>query len=161
MSFLEGKPLSECGDVNEERRECIKGQMGDITRQICTPEAPVYGIPNIEESYCRRNSEFVYLLFDWLLLDAEEKQVEIPGISPKQLREMIKSCAEELDSAASPRYIHTDTWDGKCRILVYRIWQRLGMVVERGYRGYEDPHMYEWVLGEFTKEVNRLRIDRS
>lgn len=73
----------------------------------------MYGIPNIEESYCRRNSEFVYLLFDWLLLDAEEKQVEIPGISPKQLREMIKSCAEELDSAASPRYIHTDTWDGK------------------------------------------------
>lgn len=97
MSFLEGKPLSECGDVNEEQRECIKGQMGDITRQICTLEAPVYGIPNIEESYCRRNSEFVYLLFDWLLLDAEEKQVEIPGITPKQLRELIKSCAEELD----------------------------------------------------------------
>lgn len=214
MSFLEGKPLSECGDVNEEQRECIKGQMGDITKQICTLEAPVYGIPNIEESYCRRNSEFVYLLFDWLLLDAEEKQVEIPGITPKQLRELIKSCAEELDSAATPRYIHTDTWDGnimvrdgkmtglvdyaavlygdplmshdfhdfgdnptpaflkgygkesfsreeKCRILVYRIWQRLGMVVERGYRGYEDTHMYEWVLGEFTKEVNRLRIDRS
>lgn len=214
MSFLEGTPLSECRDVNEAQRECIKGQMGDITRQICALEAPVYGIPNMPESYCKRNSDFVYLLFDWLLLDAAEKQVEIPGITPKQLRELVKSCAEELDSATGPRYIHTDTWDGnimvrdgkltglvdyaavlygdplmshdfhdfgdsptpaflkgygkesfsreeKCRILVYRIWQRLGMVVERGYRGYEDPHMYEWVLGEFAKEVDRLRIDRS
>ena len=37
-----------------------------------------------------------------------------------------------------------------------RIWQRLGMVVERGYREYEDPHMYDWVLDDFAREVEKL-----
>ena len=31
------------------------------------------------------------------------------------------------------------------------------MVVERGYREYEDAGMYGWVLGEFAKEVEVLR----
>ena len=44
----------------------------------------------------------------------------------------------------------------KVRIQIYRIWQRLGMVVERGYREYKDPHISEWVLDEFKKEVEFL-----
>lgn len=44
----------------------------------------------------------------------------------------------------------------KIRIQIYKIWQRLGMIVERGYREYTDPNMYGWVLGEFTNAVNEL-----
>ena len=43
------------------------------------------------------------------------------------------------------------------RLLVYRIWQRLGMIVERGFRHYEDPNTYAWVLDEYAKEVRVLR----
>lgn len=43
------------------------------------------------------------------------------------------------------------------RISIYKIWQRLGMIVERGYRNYDDPNQYSWVHGEFTKEVNHLK----
>ena len=48
------------------------------------------------------------------------------------------------------------TENEKVRIQIYRIWQRLGMVVERGYREYEDPHMYDWVLDDFAREVKKL-----
>lgn len=43
------------------------------------------------------------------------------------------------------------------RISIYKIWQRLGMIVERGFRNYEDKSQYEWVLGEFTKEIDHFR----
>lgn len=42
------------------------------------------------------------------------------------------------------------------RIQIYRIWQCLGMVVERGYRKYSDPHLYDWVLSETEKEIRAL-----
>ena len=44
----------------------------------------------------------------------------------------------------------------RIRIQVYRVWQRLGMVVERGFRKYEDPDLYAWVLPEMEQEVRRL-----
>lgn len=43
------------------------------------------------------------------------------------------------------------------RLLVYRIWHRLGMIAERGFRDYEDPNTYSWVLDEYAKEVIKLR----
>ena len=27
---------------------------------------------------------------------------------------------------------------------------------KRGYREYEDPHMYDWVLDDFAREVEKL-----
>ncbi len=42
------------------------------------------------------------------------------------------------------------------RISFYKIWQRLGMIVERGYRNYEDENLYAWVIGEYTKELGLL-----
>lgn len=44
----------------------------------------------------------------------------------------------------------------KMRIQIYRVWHRLGMVVERAYRQYEKEDTFEWVLGEFEKEVKEL-----
>ena len=42
------------------------------------------------------------------------------------------------------------------RIQIYRIWQRLGMIVERGYRCYDDSNIYAWVLDKFVKEVKKM-----
>lgn len=148
-------------------------------------------------------------MFDWLLCDAEEKGITIPGITPDDLKKLIRKYEMELDEVTVPFYVHTDTWDGnlmikngkltglidyaavlrgdpllshdfhdfgdvpnpyflqgygkteftgneKIRLQIYRIWQRLGMVVERGYREYEDPHMYDWVLDDFAREVKKL-----
>lgn len=209
MSYIEGRPLCEDKMITESQRRKVKENVGIITRQICTIKADCFGIPNIPESYCKKNSEFTYLLFNWLLMDAEEKEIVIPAISPKKLRGLIQKYGKELDYATTPVYAHTDTWDGnlmikngelvglvdfaailygdplishdfhdfggkpdqnflqgygkteftddeKIRIQIYRIWQRLGMIIERGYREYEDIHMYEWVLDDFAQEVNKL-----
>lgn len=215
MTFLHGKPLNMVGNVTEEQYHSIKEQLGEITRQIYELEAPYFGIPLISESRSESNAEFVYLLFEWLLLDAREKNIEIPEISADELLSLIKKHENSLNTAISPRLIHTDTWNGnimvengeltglvdyaavlygdtlmshdfhdfgdspdvyflkgcgksdfttdeKIRIQIYRIWQRLGMVVERGYREYEDRDMYSWVLGEFVKEVEHLKkVDKS
>ena len=210
MSYLEGIPLSHNKDITDCQRAEVKEKIGNITYKMCSLEADVFGIPNIPESYCEKNSDFVYFIFDWLLLDAEEKNIAIPGIEPNELRKLIRKFAKELDEVTIPSYAHTDTWDGnlmincgkltglidyaavlwgnpllshdfhdfgdapnpnflkgygkteftqneKIRIQIYRIWQRLGMVVERGYREYDDPHMYEWVLDEFAHEVQKLK----
>lgn len=45
----------------------------------------------------------------------------------------------------------------KIRLQVYRIWQRLGMIAERGFRDYDNPNTYLWVLDEYSKEVIRLK----
>lgn len=210
MTFLRGKPLNMTENVAEEQYHCIKEQLGKITRQIYELEAPYFGIPLVPESRRETNAEFVYLLFGWLLLDAQEKNIEIPEISADELLLLIRKHKKSLNTAVSPRLIHTDTWNGnvmvengeltglidyaavlygdplmshdfhdfgnspdsyflkgcgktdftpdeKIRIQIYRIWQRLGMVVERGYREYEERDMYSWVLGEFVKEVQQLK----
>lgn len=218
MSFIEGSPLSDNKDITDEQGLAVQEEMGRITRNICNISAEKFGIPGIPESECDRNSEFVYLLIDWLLLDFEEESTQdLPGITPNDLRKLIKSFSGVLDTAVVPKYIHTDTWPGnvmvkdgkltglvdfaavlcgdpimshdfhefgdapypgflrgygiselsadeKIRNQVYRVWHRLGMVVERVYRKYSDPGMYEWVIGEFFKEVRTLetmRIDEA
>lgn len=214
MSYLDGTPLDNCGELSETRRNEIYNQIGQITRAICNIPAECFGIPLIPESYCSKNSEFVNLLFDWLLQDAEEEQIPIPYLSPDDLRRLIHNCAAELDSAEKPVLAHTDTWAGnimvrngqfaglvdyaaiyygdpllshdshdfgaspnpwflrgygketfdadeQVRIQVYRIWQRLGMVVERGYRKYSDAHLYDWVLPETEKEIRMLEEMRK
>ncbi|MDO5521439.1 MAG: aminoglycoside phosphotransferase family protein [bacterium] len=42
------------------------------------------------------------------------------------------------------------------RISIYKIWHRLGMIVERGYRNYIDPDLYSWVHGEYTNELEHF-----
>lgn len=209
MSYLDGVPLCDDQTITDAQRADVKKEMGEITRKICSLKADIFGIPNIPESYCRKNSDFINLLFDWLLCDAEEKEIAIPGITSADLKKLIRKYGKELDEVTVPVYVHTDTWDGnllikngkltglidyaavlwadpllshdfhdfgdvpnpcflqgygkiefteneKIRIQIYRIWQRLGMVVERGYREYEDPHMYDWVLDDFAREVKKL-----
>lgn len=209
MSWLDGAPLSGCTDLTEEQLHSIHRQVGVVTRKICGIPEHTFGIPLIPESQCSCNRAFVYLLFDWLLQDAEEEHISIPYIEPDGLRALVKACAEELDTAQAPVLVHTDTWAGnvmvqsgafagmvdfaalyygdflmshdfhdfgekpdpyflegfgktsfdvheRIRIQVYRVWQRLGMVVERGFRKYEDPDLYAWVLPEMEPEVRRL-----
>ena len=209
MSYIDGNPLCEENNITDTQRRNVKETIGFITQKICSLRASTFGIPNIQESYCRKNSDFVYLLFDWLLLDAEEKNIAIPKITPGELRLLIKNYSDVLDEVRMPYYVHTDTWDGnimvkngevtglidyaailfgdpllshdfhdfgaapnpdfltgfgkteftcneKTRIQIYRVWQRLGMVVERKYREYEDPYMYDWVLDDFALEIEKL-----
>ena len=33
------------------------------------------------------------------------------------------------------------------------------MIIERGYREYEDIHIYEWVLDNYAQQVNKLLRD--
>lgn len=47
--------------------------------------------------------------------------------------------------------------DELIRIQIYKVWQRLGMIVEKVYREYEDKNLYSWVDGEFDKEVEVLK----
>ncbi|MDO5292322.1 MAG: aminoglycoside phosphotransferase family protein [bacterium] len=44
----------------------------------------------------------------------------------------------------------------KIRISIYKLWHRLGMIVERGYRNYIDTSLYAWVLDEYTNELDHL-----
>lgn len=209
MSYLDGVPLCDDQTITDYQRADVKKEIGEITRKICSLKADTFGIPNVPESYCKKNSDFINLLFDWLLCDAEEKRIAIPGITQDELKKLIRKYEMELDEVTLPVYVHTDTWDGnlmiksgkltglidyaavlwgdpllshdfhdfgdapnpyflhgygktefteneKIRLQIYRIWQRLGMVVERGYREYEDPHMYDWVLDDFAREVKKL-----
>lgn len=48
------------------------------------------------------------------------------------------------------------TKNEKKRIIIYQMWQRLGIIVECGFRDYEDPNQYSWVHGEFVKSYKML-----
>ena len=116
MSYLDGVPLCDDQMITDAQRADVKKEMGEITRKICSLKADIFGIPNIPESYCRKNSDFINLLFDWLLCDAEEKGITIPGITPDDLKKLIRKYEMELDEVTVPFYVHTDTWDGNLMI---------------------------------------------
>lgn len=46
--------------------------------------------------------------------------------------------------------------DERIRIEIYRVWQQLGMIVERGFRQYADKNLYFWVYDVFRESVSRL-----
>ena len=116
MSYLDGVPLCDDQTITDAQRADVKKEMGEITRKICSLKADIFGIPNIPESYCRKNSDFINLLFDWLLCDAEEKEIAIPGITSADLKKLIRKYGKELDEVTVPVYVHTDTWDGNLLI---------------------------------------------
>lgn len=96
MSYLDGVPLCDDQTITDAQRADVKKEMGVITRKICSLKADIFGIPNIPESYCKKNSDFINLLFDWLLCDAEEKGIAIPGITRLTL-ETVRKYGKELD----------------------------------------------------------------
>ena len=116
MSYLRGNPLNLTEGITEAQYHRIKEQLGEITRSIYEIEAPCFGIPLIPESSRKTNAEFVYMLFEWLLLDAREKNIEIPGISAEDLLALISRREKELNGARMPRFIHTDTWNGNVMV---------------------------------------------
>jgi len=63
-------------------------------------------------------------------------------------------CVDFLKGYGKTEFTHNEL----IRISIYKLWQRLGMIVERGFREYEDKNMYAWVLGEFTKEIDNFRV---
>ncbi len=63
-------------------------------------------------------------------------------------------CKDFLDGYGKTEF----TKNEQIRIVIYKIWQRLGMIVERGFRNYEDKDQYAWVLLEFSKEVENLKV---
>ncbi len=209
MSFIDGKPLNDTEEITAEQYGSIKYEVGRLTRKITDMPAQCFGIPNINDSFCDRNSDFVILLFEKLLADLEQKGGKLKGISHGELMKLIRKFRAQLDTADKPCLIHTDTWNGNImvkdgefsgiidfaailygdplmshdfhdfgeinadfmrgygktqfstdeliRIQIYKVWQRLGMIVEKVYREYEDKNLYPWVDGEFEKEVEILK----
>lgn len=209
MSFIDGKPLNDTEGLTAEQYGNIKYEVGRLTRQITDIPAQRFGIPNIAESFCDRNSDFVILLFEKLLEDLEQKGGKLKSISHSELMMLIGCYKAQLDTADKPCLIHTDTWNGNVmvkngefsgiidfaailygdplmshdfhdfgeinvdflkgygktdfsndeliRIQIYKVWQRLGMIIEKVYREYEDKNLYSWVDGEFEKEVEILK----
>jgi len=210
MSYIDGKPLCETEGLTDPQISDIKREIGVITRKMCSIKMPHYGVPALPETFTDQNSEFTVRLFEMLVRDAEEKNIEIPGISGDELITLIRSQSAALDAADAPCCAHTDTWDGNImvrdgklvglidfaavyyadplmshdfhdfgsgprkdflegfgklefdrnegiRIQIYKLWQQLGMVVERGYRCYEDKNLYSWVLDVFANEIGVLK----
>lgn len=62
-------------------------------------------------------------------------------------------CVDFLEGYGKTEFTHSEL----IRISIYKIWQRLGMIVERGFRNYEDKNQYAWVLGEFTNEIENFK----
>lgn len=79
-------------------------------------QTPCFGIPAMPETDTSKNSIFVYRLFEMLLADAADKNMEIPGIIPGKLLKMIENMSGILDEVTVPCYIHTDTWDGNIMV---------------------------------------------
>ena len=211
MTYIEGKPLNTISERPSEKEiKKIKREVGRICKKISSIPADAFGIPALPETYTDSNYQFVLTLFHLLCMDAEDKKIEIPGITKEELFGLIEERKNLLEEAKAPCYVHTDTWDGnlmvkegkltgmvdfaailygdpllnhdfhdfwrepseelleefgiqeltrneKIRIQIYRIWQCLGMIVERGFREYEDKNQYAWVIDLFKEHVEKLK----
>lgn len=67
------------------KSRCKEGNGSNHTKDMFLKGRYLWN-PNIPESYCKKNSDFINLLFDWLLCDAEEKGIAIPELHRLTLR---------------------------------------------------------------------------
>lgn len=113
MSHIEGDNyLEKRKHMTEEEIKNIEYQLGFLSKEICSISSKKYFLPSQPEREFKDNFEFTMNLFDMLLEDAKEKDMDLGEDAYDTIRRLIVAHKDSLNNISNLCLAHTDIWDG-------------------------------------------------
>ncbi len=113
MSYIPGKNyLENKNNMSSKEIENIENQLGQLSAKICSITSDKFFLPSQPEKKFSNNYEFILNLFDLLLNDAKERNMDLGKYNYDIIRETIKKNKKSLNNINKICLCHTDIWDG-------------------------------------------------
>ena len=113
MTYIEGENYLEIkNSLNEEQQQQIEYEIGKLTSLICSIPTSKYLIPSDPKLEFENNYEFVLHLFDLLLTDAFNNQVDLDETIYKKIFDILETRKDSLNNITNLCFVNTDMWDG-------------------------------------------------
>ncbi|MBR5227938.1 MAG: hypothetical protein IKV94_04800 [Clostridia bacterium] len=117
MNYMEGNTYSECKEnLTIEQKNSISYSIGQITKKICSIKKDHFYIPAFHGKTFKNNYELVLCMFKQLLNIYNKYNINIEGITSKQILQLICSKEKELKNISNLCLCNTDLWDGNILI---------------------------------------------
>lgn len=113
MSCVEGKNYLEIKEtLSQEEIENIEYQVGVISKRICSIKGNSFFLPSQPNKKFNNNFDFILNLFELLLDDAKNKNMDLGDDTYNIIKNIIYSKKESLNNISNLCLNHTDIWDG-------------------------------------------------
>lgn len=117
MSYLEGTNYFDCKEkLSEKDKEIIEYEIGKLGAKITTIKGNSFFLPNQPLKRFNNNFEFVLNLFNMLLNDAQNIDLDLSNEKYNQIYKILLKYESELRNISNLCLTHTDIWDGNILI---------------------------------------------
>jgi len=117
MTYIEGENYLKTKEIlNDEENKKIEYQLGKICSKICNIKGQNYFLPSQPNKKFNDNYEFILNLFNLLLNDALEKNMDLGKDTYKKIKDIIITNEKSLNSNINLSLCHTDIWHGNILI---------------------------------------------
>lgn len=113
MSYISGNNYLECkNSLSQAEIENIEFQLGKLSSIICSIKGKNFFLPGQPNKEFSNNYEFILNLFELLLSDASERNMNLGVDGYKKIRDIIENSKTSLNNITNLCLSHTDIWDG-------------------------------------------------
>lgn len=117
MSHIEGVNYEECKTfLKKEDKEKIEYELGKITKKISEVKSNKFFLPSKKDKEFKDNYNFIKYLFENLLIDVDEKNIDLESTNSKEIIDILKEKKKSLNNIKEITLAHTDLWDGNIMI---------------------------------------------
>lgn len=113
MSYISGNNYLECkSSLTPTEIEKIEYQLGKLSLKICSIKSDSFFLPSQPNKKFNNNYEFILNLFELLLSDANERNMDLGADVYNKICGIIESRKASLNNITNLCLSHTDIWDG-------------------------------------------------
>lgn len=113
MSYISGENYLEFkNNLTQEEIENIEYQLGKLSSIICSIKGKKFFLPAQPDKEFSNNYEFILNLFELLLNDANERNMNLGVDGYNKIRQIIEQEKNSLNNITNLCLSHTDIWDG-------------------------------------------------
>lgn len=117
MTYLDGENYLEIKDkLNEEQQKQIEYEIGTLSFAICKAPSNQFFLPGEPQLKFSNNYEFIFHLFDLLLTDARNHNVDLGENRCKRIFGILEEKKDSINNIDNLCYVNTDMWDGNILI---------------------------------------------
>lgn len=117
MTYLDGENYLEIKDkLNEEEQKQIEYEIGTLSSIICKVSSNQFFLPSEPQLKFSNNYEFIFHLFDLLLTDAKNHDVDLGENGYKRIFGILEEKKDSINNIDNLCFVNTDMWDGNILI---------------------------------------------
>ncbi len=113
MTYIDGQNYLECkNNLTQNARSNIEYELGLLSAKICQVKGKDFFLPSYPSKKFNDNFEFVSYLFELLLNDAANINLDLEKDVYNNIRNILLIFKESLKNISNLCLCHTDIWDG-------------------------------------------------